>query len=177
VQSLGTALSLSLIPYPEEPIGVGGYFLAVSRSELAGVAVLVYRMVKVVNISEGRVTLDVSGREYAVAREVSTPDLAQGQTFNLEQFSAQSSGKAKIASGQFYPMSSESSLGLNALLAPPDAAPTQSPVSGMPDPQRQRMGLQAKIGFSFKVDGVDKPTVSQEPAQSEGPKPTPAGLL
>ena len=172
-QSLGTALSLSLLPYPEEPLGVGGYFLATTRSELAGVAVLVYRMVKIVNISEGRATLDISGREYAVDRAVSTPDLAGGRTLHLNQFSAQSSGKAEIAAGQFYPMSSESSLGLRALLVPPgEPTSPQSSAKPGPDPQRQRMGLQAKIGFSLTVDGVANASAFAGPVQPTGaPKP------
>jgi hypothetical protein len=165
VQSLSTALSQTLVPFPEEPLGVGGYFLAVTRSQLAGVAVLSYRMFKVEQITNGVASLSMTGRHYAADRTFSAPDLAGGRPLELDQFSLQSEGRLQIAAGQAFPKSSEFSLRLNALLIPPDTAnqAKQSPLG----PQQPRFGLQALVKSKWSADGVDQPVATAPGSQPD----------
>lgn len=155
IQSLGTALTQILLPFPEEPMGAGGYFLVVTRSEIAGVRVLSYRMVKVESIKDGVASLSLTGRHYAVDRSFAAPDLAGGQPLDLDQFSLQSEGRAQLAAGQTFPISAQTNLGLSALLVPPSAANQQQ--ASPPDPQKQRFGLQARVECAWSAGGVDKP--------------------
>jgi hypothetical protein len=155
VQSLSTVLGQALVPFPEQPLGAGGYFLAVTRSQVAGVAVLSYRMLKVEQVTNGVASLSVTGRHYAADRTFSAPDLAEGKPLELDQFALQSEGRMQIAAGQTFPATSETSLRLSALLIPPDA--TDQLQQGPLGPQRQRLGLQAQVKSTWSADGVDRP--------------------
>jgi hypothetical protein len=160
-RSLADALALSLVPFPDQALGVGGYFMAVTRGQISGISVINYRMVKVEKISDGQASLSLNGRHYAADKTFSVPDVAQGNPLQIDRLNVRSDGKFEIAAGQPFPMSSEIGFHVSALLAPADE-PAAAPNAAASEPdQRQRLGLEAQIRFALVVDGVDKPLLGE----------------
>jgi hypothetical protein len=159
-RSLADALALSLVPFPEQALGAGGYFMAVTRGQVSGIPVLNYRMVKIERISNGQVTLSLNGRHYATDKSFNLPEAAQGKPLVFDQLNVRSDGKLEIAAGQPFPMSSELGFRVSALLVPADEPPAPNAAASQPDP-RQRLGLEAQIRFALAVDGVDKPVLGE----------------
>jgi len=157
-RSLADALALSLVPFPEQALGVGGYFMAVTRGQVSGISVLNYRMVKIEKISDGQVSLSLNGRHYATDKSFNLPEATQGRPLQFDRLNVRSDGKLEIAAGQPFPMSSELGFRVSALLMPADEP--ASAAASQPD-QRQRMGLDAQIRFALTVDGVDKPVLDE----------------
>jgi len=154
-RALADALALSLVPFPDQALGVGGYFMAVTRGQVSGISVLNYRMVKVDKLSDGQATLSLNGRHYATDKSFNLPEATQGRALQFDRLNVRSDGTLEIAAGQPFPMSSELGFGISALLVPAEDA-ASAPAASEPDP-RQRLGLEAKVRFALTVDGVDKP--------------------
>ena len=64
--ALGEVVSTATLPYPEEPVGAGAYWMAMSRSAVMGVDTLTYRLVKLEKIVGTQLHLKVNVRRYAV---------------------------------------------------------------------------------------------------------------
>lgn len=69
-RTAGDALTMELLPYPSEPVGVGAFWMVASREPFLGLDVLAYRMVKVEKIEGARVTLSVSTKRYAAGGQI-----------------------------------------------------------------------------------------------------------
>jgi hypothetical protein len=159
-RSLADALALSLVPFPDQALGVGGYFMAVTRGQVSGIPVLNYRMVKVESLDHGQAKLSLSGRHYATDKSFNLPEATQGGgALQFDRLNVRSDGKLEIAAGQPFPMSSETGFSISALLLRANE-PASDPAASEPD-QRQRLGLDAKVRFALTVDGVDKPLMGE----------------
>jgi len=79
---------------PNEPIGVGGYWMVASRRALLGLDWVVYDMVKVAKLSDKEVSLDISSRRYAVGRDIQAPAGMQGPKLTIKEANASETAQA-----------------------------------------------------------------------------------
>ncbi|HYP89397.1 MAG TPA: hypothetical protein VEQ59_14620, partial [Polyangiaceae bacterium] len=119
VHSLSDALGLLAIPYPEQPLGAGGYFMVTSRDELLGLDLVTYRMIKIKEVTPTSVTLDVNTKRYSASRTLELPGMPPDIDKTLFQFEAASEGTVKLTPGALLPSQGE----LNSVLAAQFQAP------------------------------------------------------
>lgn len=103
VRSLSDVLSLLTIPYPDKPLGAGGFFMVTSRDDLMGLDLVTYRMIKVKEVTPEGVTLDVNTKRYAAARTVDFPGLPPEVDKTLAEFQASSDGSVQYPFGALMP--------------------------------------------------------------------------
>lgn len=120
VRSLSDALALLTMPYPDKPLGAGGFFMVTSRDELMGMDLVTYRMVKVKEVTPEGVTLDVNTKRYAASRTLELPGMPPEMDKNLFQFDAMSEGTVRLPLGAVLPTQGEISSVLAAQFAAPD---------------------------------------------------------
>lgn len=113
VRSLSDVLALLTIPYPDKPLGAGGYFMVTSRDDFLGLDIVTYRLVKVKQVTPQGATLDVSTKRYSAARQFNFPGLPEGIDKNLSQFQANSDGTVELPVGALIPTKGE----INSVLA------------------------------------------------------------
>jgi hypothetical protein len=118
VRSLSDALALLTMPYPDKPLGAGGYFMVTSRDELMGMDLVTYRMVKVKEVTPEGVTLDVNTKRYSASRTLELPGMPPDMDKNLFQFDAASEGTVRLPLGALLPTQGE----INSVLAAQFAA-------------------------------------------------------
>jgi hypothetical protein len=94
VDGVGEGLLLATVPMPTKPVGVGGFWIAGSRSTLSGLEVLTYRMYKVKDIAEDQVTLTVQTTQYAIKGKGSFPGVPP--EVELLKFESVSQGEVVI---------------------------------------------------------------------------------
>src|SRR5688572_10396882 len=58
------ALASVVLPYPEQPVGSGAFWMVKSRETMNGAQILAYRMVKVAQVSGDSAQLEVATRRY-----------------------------------------------------------------------------------------------------------------
>jgi hypothetical protein len=120
LHSLSDAVGLLTIPYPEQPIGVGGYFMVTSRDELLGLDLVTYRMIKVKEVTPEGVTLDVNTKRYSASRKLELPGMPADIDKTLFQFEAAAEGTVRVAPGALLPGQGELKSGLAAVFAAAD---------------------------------------------------------
>jgi hypothetical protein len=120
VRSLSDALALLSIPYPDKPLGAGGFFMVTSRDEVMGMDLVTYRMVKVKEVTPEGVTLDVNTKRYSASRTVDLPGMPPDMDKNLFQFEAMSEGTVRAPLGAVLPTQGEISSVLGAQFAAAD---------------------------------------------------------
>jgi hypothetical protein len=120
VRALSDSLSLLTIPYPEKPLGAGGYFMVTSRDDFLGLDLVTYRMIKVKEVTAQGVTLDVSTKRYAANRTFDFPGLPPNIDKNLAEFQATSEGSVQLPLGALLPTQGEVSSVLAAQLGAKD---------------------------------------------------------
>jgi hypothetical protein len=120
VRSLSDVLVLLTIPYPDKPIGAGGYFMVTSRDDVMGLDLVTYRMIKVKEVTATGVTLDVNTKRYAASRTFDFPGLPPEIDKNLAEFQANSQGTVQYPTGALLPTQGEVSSVLAAQLAAKD---------------------------------------------------------
>lgn len=103
VRSLSDAIALLTIPYPDKPLGAGGYFMVTSRDEFLGLDLVTYRLVKVKQVSAEGATLDVSTKRYAASRSFDLAGLPADIDKNLAEFQATSEGSIELSLGAVLP--------------------------------------------------------------------------
>lgn len=103
VRSLSDALALLTIPYPDKPLGAGGFFMVTSREDLLGLDLVTYRMIKVKEVTPQGVTLDVNTKRYAANRVFDFPGLPPEIDKNLAEFQASSEGTVQYPLGALIP--------------------------------------------------------------------------
>lgn len=121
VRSLSDALALLTMPYPDKPLGAGGYFMVTSRDELMGLDLVTYRLVKVKQVTAEGATLDVSTKRYAATRTFDFPGLPPDIDRNLAEFQATSEGTVELPLGALLPTKGQISSVLAAQLGAADA--------------------------------------------------------
>jgi len=120
VRSLSDALALLTIPYPDKPLGAGGYFMVTTRDDLMGLDLVTYRMIKIKEVTPTGVTLDVNTKRYAASRSFDFPGLPPGIDKTLADFQATSEGTVQYPTGALLPTQGEVSSVLAAQLAAKD---------------------------------------------------------
>jgi hypothetical protein len=120
LHSLSDALGLLTMPYPEQPIGVGGYFMVTSRDELLGLDLVTYRMIKVKEVTPEAVTLDMSTKRYSASRTLELPGMPPDIDKTLFQFEAVAEGTVRVAPGALLPGQGEIKSALGAVFAAAD---------------------------------------------------------
>lgn len=120
LRSLSDALVLLSIPYPDKPLGAGGFFMVTSRDELMGMDLVTYRMVKVKEVTPESVTLDVNTKRYSASRTLELPGMPPEMDKNLFQFEAMSEGTVRLPLGAVLPTQGEINSVLAAQFAGPD---------------------------------------------------------
>jgi hypothetical protein len=121
------ALGSIVLPYPEVPVGVGGFWMVKSRETVNLAEVMVYRMVKVVEVVGETAKLSVNTRRYLISPDVPLPGLPPHR---VRQFESEGNATLSVRAGAAYPESAEVNDTFGALLAPNDrpnqAMPFQS---------------------------------------------------
>lgn len=120
VRSLSDSLNLLTIPYPDKPIGVGGFFMVTSRDDFLGLDLVTYRMIKIKEITPTGVTLEVSTKRYAANRSFDFPGLPPNIDKTLAEFQATSDGAVQYPLGALLPTQGEVSSVLAAQLGAKD---------------------------------------------------------
>jgi hypothetical protein len=123
VRSLSDAIALLTIPYPDKPLGAGAYFMVTSRDDFLGLDLVSYRLVKVKQVTERSVTLDVSTKRYAASRSFDFPGLPADIDKTLGEFQATSEGTVELPVGALLPTQGQVSSVLAAQLGKPEAKP------------------------------------------------------
>ena len=122
VRSLSDALSLLTIPFPDKPLGAGGFFMVTSRDDLLGLDLVTYRMIKVKEVTPQGVTLDVNTKRYAASRTFDFPGLPPEVDKTLGEFQSQSEGTVQYPLGALLPTQGQVSSVLAAQLGSKDPA-------------------------------------------------------
>jgi hypothetical protein len=135
VRSLSDVLALLTIPYPDKPLGAGGYFMVTSRDDFLGLDLVTYRLVKVKQVTPQGATLEVSTKRYAASRTFDFPGLPEGIDKNLAQFQATSDGTVELPVGALIPTKGE----INSVLAAELGTP---PAPGTPPAKQPQAVLQ-----------------------------------
>jgi hypothetical protein len=120
VRSLSDSLNLLTIPYPDKPIGAGGFFMVTSRDDFLGLDLVTYRMIRIKEITATGVTLDVNTKRYAANRTFDFPGLPPNIDKNLAEFQATSEGTVQYPLGALLPTQGEVSSVLAAQLGAKD---------------------------------------------------------
>lgn len=121
VRALGDAVATATLPYPDEAVGVGGYWMVTSRDGLMGLDLVSYRLIRVDSITDGAATLQVSTKRYAAGNDFSLPNL-QGD-FLLEELQSGGEGALRYRPGRSLPFRGTFQLSLSALVSPRGAQP------------------------------------------------------
>jgi hypothetical protein len=96
LEMVGQGLANASLGTPNEPVGVGGFWMVASRRKLLGVDWIVYDMVKVTNLADKKASLEISSRRYVVGRDVPAPAEAQGQKLTVREANASESSQATL---------------------------------------------------------------------------------
>jgi hypothetical protein len=103
VRSLSDTLTLLTIPYPDKPLGAGGFFMVTSRDDFLGLDLVTYRMIRVKEVTPQGVTLDVNTKRYSASRNFDLPGLPPEVDKTLAEFQAQSDGTLQYPLGALLP--------------------------------------------------------------------------
>lgn len=139
LRSLSEGFATLALPYPNKPVGKGGYWMATTREAVAGVDVVAYHLVKVDSVSGNKVSLNIDTKRYAANDQMDTAELPPGLgQVKLTEFQANSSGTLVIVKGTPVPVSGQLQQVLQAGLS----------ASAKPG---QKLGLQSSSKFVFTL--------------------------
>jgi hypothetical protein len=133
VLAAATGLSDAALPYPTEPVGVGAFWMVTSRESLLGTDVVAYRMVKVVDITDGAARLEVNTKRYLGDGGIGLPGI---ESARVHQFQAESSAQFVIAAKQTLPTEGRSQTAIRSL----------AEIEGAPRP----IQIELRTEFAFK---------------------------
>jgi hypothetical protein len=127
----GDALSSIVLPYPEEPVGSGAFWMVKSRETCSGADVMAYRMVKVDKLEAGAAQLSVETRRYLAGESVPLDGLPP---HHVRQFQSQGTAQLSLVAGQSLPIAADLRDSFVAVVTPDDrpnqALPVQSELTG-----------------------------------------------
>lgn len=141
VRALGDAIATVVLPYPDEAIGAGGYWMVTSRDGLMDLDLVTYRLIRVESIADGVATLQVSAKRYAAGTEFAMAGV-DGR-FTLEELQSGGEGSLRYRPGTSLPVRGKVQVTLGALLIPEG----MQAVDGQPA-QRGRLEMVSQAGFS-----------------------------
>jgi hypothetical protein len=148
-ENAAEALALTVVPLPDKPVGVGGQWIAETRTPLAGLDVVAYRAFRVKSVEADRVHLTIDVKAYATDKNVQLAGLPPGAT--LEQFDAVGQGELELVRGESVARKADVQQRVVMVFAPPGGA--EKPEPGQP-PQQQMMTAQIVTQATF-VRGND----------------------
>lgn len=96
LEMVGQGLANASLATPNEPVGVGGFWMVASRRKLLGVDWVVYDMVKIASLAEKTASLEISSRRFVVGRDVPPPPEAQAQKLTVREANASETAKATL---------------------------------------------------------------------------------
>ena len=102
---LEDALGLFMSPLPSKPVGVGAYWIASDRTEVAGMKVVRYRVTKLEQLLGEESAFSVDVRMYLID-DKQKPDIAQGEAVAMG-FAAQGKGAWTARQGALWPTSGQ----------------------------------------------------------------------
>lgn len=92
LHSFSDLLAVLTVPYPTEPVGVGGMWMATTREAVLGIDTVSYRLVKVRSVQGDRVSLEVNSRRFAAEATQTIPGLTAEGAVELQQFKSEGTG-------------------------------------------------------------------------------------
>jgi hypothetical protein len=96
LNSLSDVLAMITMPYPTEPVGVGGMWMATTREAVLGIDTVSYRLMKVQSVAADRATLEVHSRRYAADAHQVVPGITAEGAVDLQQFKAEGTGVVEV---------------------------------------------------------------------------------
>lgn len=131
-RSASEILAVQMLPFPEEPVGVGAYWMVGSRETALGLDVLSYRMIKVEKIEGDRATLSVNTRRYVAGGQIGLAGLPPHE---ILEFSGNTTGQILVPAQDPFALRGQFADVLMANLQP----------KGGGGPPGQRLGLQLQV--------------------------------
>jgi hypothetical protein len=116
VRTLSDVIATAVLPYPEEPVGAGGFWMVTSRDGLMGLDLVTYRMVRVESLAEGVATLQVSTKRYAASSDFSLTGL--DGSYLLEEFQSVGEASLRYRAGSSLPLRGRMQSNIAAVLSP-----------------------------------------------------------
>lgn len=143
LRALSDALATVILPYPDQPVGSGAYWMATSRDGVMGLDLVTYRLVKLERVEQNVATLNLSTKRYATSKDFKLAAL-EGE-FTLEEFTSTAEGSLEASSGSPMPLSGNVELLLACQVLP----------KGKPANQRAERGSvtvqsRARLDFAGK---------------------------
>jgi hypothetical protein len=143
MRSLTEILATVSVPFPDQPVGRGAVFMATTRDAARGIDLVSYRLVKVESASESSLTLNLNTKRYATSPRFDMPGVPNGDKMTLDQFKSVADGSLVFEAGSPIPASGTITLGMNALLIPPDQPA-----------QRATVQAQTRASLNFEKRGA-----------------------
>ena len=137
VQALSDLLVAVALPFPNKPVGVGGYWMVTSRDSFMGLDVVTYRLVKVEKIEGTLAQLSVNTKRYAASPAFEIEGLPPDAPKVMGEFRSAGEGKIAVAVGEALPKEGELQSMVGAALGPADAK------------QRAMVQVQSRASFQF----------------------------
>lgn len=119
VRSLSDVLAVITLPYPQKPVGVGGFWMATSRDGVLGLDLVTYRMIKVEKVEGSKVTLTVNTKRYSTSSNFDLPGLPPDAPRTMTEFQSVAEGTVEIQPGKGFPIGGEQNSVLSATLQDP----------------------------------------------------------
>ncbi len=140
--ALSDALAVALLPYPNEAVGTGGFWMATSREPVLGLDLVTYRLIRVERADPGGVTLNVGVKRYAASSAFDLMGLRAQGPFTLEEIAAGGEGKVRYQPGASLPQGGQLQLSIAAAVIP----------AGQPDQRGQvQMATLSRFGSSAQA--------------------------
>jgi hypothetical protein len=118
MDALGEVLAMATLPYPDQPVGKGAYWMATTRETYSGFDTVAYRLVKVERIEADSVLLDMNVKRYAANARLPADRLPPNmKELKLEGFQCTGNAKLTVRSGMPVPVSGRLSSDLLVLAA------------------------------------------------------------
>jgi hypothetical protein len=126
---LSEVVATVMLPFPDQPVGKGAYWMVITREPVVGIDTVSYRMVRVEQVEGDTVQVELNLKRYAAAAALDVPgaptDLGALQ---LESFTSTGSGRLTVKRGVPFPLSGRLSTNLNALASGANAPGQLLPV-------------------------------------------------
>ncbi|HET7543877.1 MAG TPA: hypothetical protein VFK05_28595, partial [Polyangiaceae bacterium] len=120
-QALTDLLLNVALPFPNKPVGVGGFWMVTSRDTIIGLDVVTYRLVKVEKIEGTQVSLSVSTKRYAASPAFEVEGLPPDAPRTMGEFRSMGEGRINVTVGEAVPNEGELQSLIGASLGPIDA--------------------------------------------------------